>query len=332
MTATEKKARALRAALVIAVSYVGATCLYIAVSGELAARLASDLGELQHFELIKGFVSVGITGCLLFGLAYTLFLRQLLAAADATEAREALLRADRQAVPGLLAASIAHDFRNALAVARASAELLEEDLEREERIAVAEDLRSAVDHAGELAKHLSTAGRSSASGSSGVVDVSEVVAAAVELVRHHPLARGRSLVCEAQALTPICVYPTLVQQIVTNLVLNGLDVGTKVIVCTALEGDSVVIEVHDDGPGVSAEHATRIFEPFYTTRPGGTGLGLVSVRACAHLHAGSVVVGRSTRLGGASFRVTLRGAPLERGTAQGAPRVAAPPSTPDVLA
>jgi signal transduction histidine kinase len=62
--------------------------------------------------------------------------------------------------------------------------------------------------------------------------------------------------------------------------------------------------VHDSGPGVPAERRQQVFEPLYTTKPNGLGLGLVSVKAAAKLHKGRAEVDTSP-LGGACFRMVL---------------------------
>ena len=69
-------------------------------------------------------------------------------------------------------------------------------------------------------------------------------------------------------------------------------------------GDGWLLTVEDDGAGVPPELRTAILEPFFTTRPTGTGLGLASVVACARYHGGGVTVDAS-RWGGARFAVTF---------------------------
>ena len=65
------------------------------------------------------------------------------------------------------------------------------------------------------------------------------------------------------------------------------------------------VEVNDDGPGIPERDKAAIFDAFYTSKPHGLGLGLVSVKVCAEAHGGSVEVFRSD-LGGAAFRVRLQ--------------------------
>lgn len=316
--------RATTYAATLAAAYVVGAGVYIAVSGRIAATFASSLEDLQNIELYKGMAFVLVTGLALFALSRVMFQRLLYSADEVARGREVLLRAEQQSLPGLLAASIAHDFKNSLAVARTSAELLEEEPLAEDRDAIVADLRTAIDHASALAIQLSRAGSSAAAGPAREVDVAALVHDAVELLRHHPGARSRSLRCELPSTLVAEVYPTLVQQVVANLVRNALEAapeGGQVLVRANRVEGAIDIEVHDDGAGVTA--VDRIFEPFYTTKDRGTGLGLVSVRTCAHLHGGEATVRRSELLGGAAFRVNLRAPRRDRTPV---PKLSSPPA------
>lgn len=98
----------------------------------------------------------------------------------------------------------------------------------------------------------------------------------------------------------------MVRRAVLNLVLNALDVmpqGGQLIV-TAYEGfEGFELEVADSGPGLDEEQQNRVFEPFFSTKETGTGLGLSVVAHVADAHGGSVV-GENCPEGGAAF--TLR--------------------------
>ena len=81
-------------------------------------------------------------------------------------------------------------------------------------------------------------------------------------------------------------------------------------VTTQSEGAALRVRVADDGPGISAEVAARLFEPFVTAREGGTGLGLAVSRRFVERHGGSLR--NLEQSAGALFEVVLPRAPLSR--------------------
>ncbi|GAA2617863.1 HAMP domain-containing sensor histidine kinase [Dactylosporangium fulvum] len=106
---------------------------------------------------------------------------------------------------------------------------------------------------------------------------------------------------------------TRLRQVVQNLLSNALThtpAGTEVTVFVGTGGRDAILEVADNGPGMTAEDASRVFERFYRTDPsrtralGGSGLGLSIVAALVHAHGGQVTL-RTAPGEGAAFRVTL---------------------------
>lgn len=101
--------------------------------------------------------------------------------------------------------------------------------------------------------------------------------------------------------------PALIQQVVLNLLLNGIQAiaaAGEVRVVLIPEGGHVVIQVTDTGRGISQDALPRIFKPFFTTRSEGTGLGLSLAVGIVHAHGGRIDV--SSILGkGAQFKVWL---------------------------
>ena len=105
----------------------------------------------------------------------------------------------------------------------------------------------------------------------------------------------------------------LIDQVLINLLLNAADATGgqgHLEVRLRVVGDEARLEVHDDGKGLPEGMEAQLFQPFATTKPHGTGLGLVSVRECALAHGGRVEYARSP-LGGAAFSVCL---PFKRST------------------
>lgn len=92
-----------------------------------------------------------------------------------------------------------------------------------------------------------------------------------------------------------------------NLVENAFqacDTAARVELGAELIDDRICLTVSDNGSGISADIKNRLFEPFFTTRPNGTGLGLAVVRAVAEAHGGEVIVDSSVR--GTTFALCLR--------------------------
>jgi signal transduction histidine kinase len=93
------------------------------------------------------------------------------------------------------------------------------------------------------------------------------------------------------------------------------------------EDGRVVLRVADDGPGIPAEHRERAFEPFWTTKPSGTGLGLAYVRRAVEAGGGTVRVEDSER--GAVVRIDLRPADASEGAASDEEGPSSARSSPD---
>jgi signal transduction histidine kinase len=108
-----------------------------------------------------------------------------------------------------------------------------------------------------------------------------------------------------------------ITQVLLNLLLNALQIlpdGLHIAMATRLDGDVAVVEVADDGPGISAALRERVFDPFVTQRTGGIGLGLAVVRQIVLAHGGKIEVFESPS-GGALFSVHLPVHSMERNSA-----------------
>ena len=92
-----------------------------------------------------------------------------------------------------------------------------------------------------------------------------------------------------------------------NLMKNAIEAGRTVRVRAHLGAGEAVLEVADDGPGLSPEARQHLFEPFFTTKPNGTGLGLPTSRRYVEAHGGTLEAATAPELGGALFRVRIPG-------------------------
>ena len=128
------------------------------------------------------------------------------------------------------------------------------------------------------------------------VDAAESLRVSAELFRPQAEENGVRVVAEIPESLPLEADPARLPMVWNNLLANALDAaGTEVIlraeVEAAGEGRSRVhVMIRDDGPGVPEDERTRIWEPFYSGRPGGTGLGLSIVRSVVEQHGGDVTV------------------------------------------
>ena len=146
------------------------------------------------------------------------------------------------------------------------------------------------------------------------LDLNEVVADVARLVMSDAAIRNMSIrVDAATGLPRVRGDRVQLQQVVLNLVLNGLDAmresrgkdRTLVIRTFTDIGDGVVgVAVRDAGPGIAAKDAEHIFDPLYTTKTEGIGMGLAIARTIVDAHGGRLTAANNAE-GGATFRFTL---------------------------
>ena len=242
------------------------------------------------------------------------------------------LRAGKLEAVAELSASLAHELKNPLASVRSAVEQLSA------RAAANEDEqilgRLIVREADRLSRILSEFSDFARVGVAErrPVDVSRLMSEVIETVRRNPAAEGRATIT-AEVLDDmegLWGDPELLHRTLLNLVLNAVQVGdpaeavTVRVVADALRPDLVPSEVSlghpvrirvvDDGPGIEAEDLPRIFDPFYTRRPGGSGLGLSIAHRAVQAHGGALIA--SSNAGeGATFAMVL-----PRRTGKGRPK------------
>ncbi len=231
-------------------------------------------------------------------------------AADLNRAERELVDAAKFSFVGELAAGVAHEVRTPLGVLRSSAQLLERSLEVKD------------DESRELLQLLQTE----------VARIERVVSALIELGRPREMhlapsslgqilfrttdfvdaqARQKHVTIRRRAIDPdpvVLCDPELIHQVALNLLVNAVQIlpagGAIEIGLLPARDGYAGFEVRDDGPGMTQEVCARIFEPYFTRRQGGAGLGLTFVQRVVQEHRGRVSV--ESEIGrGTVFRVTL---------------------------
>lgn len=288
--------------LTVAGAYALVSAAYISVSDQLAAASARSVADLQRIETAKGLGFVAITTVGVFLGAWFAGRRVRRQVLETLDREQIIVAQQGRILAGAMAASVAHDANNVLVSLLGEIESLVARGDARGLDTAITNLRTGVDRLVGLNGRLLGMPLEQAR-----VDVVRIVRESLATIRAHEAVAGCHLECRAPASVEIETHPLLVHQIVGNLVLNAAEATHgrgRIEVCVIDGADGVVIAVHDDGPGIPADRREGLFESFASTKPGGFGLGLFSVRTCVDLLGGAVEVGDSP-LGGAMFRVAL---------------------------
>jgi signal transduction histidine kinase len=220
---------------------------------------------------------------------------------------------ERLATIGQLAASIGHELRNPLAVMETSLHLAERRTQDEKASRHLQRIREQLSISGAIISDLLEMARDRAPdrrtvGLAGLV--SEALATA-------PATEGVQVEASIDETLRVSVDPLQIRQVLLNLVLNagqaiaGRKTPGTVRVGGERDADALVLWVEDDGPGLSLEAERRLFEPLFTTRATGVGLGLPLCKRIVEKHGGTI---RGYNLGppgeprGARFELRIPGA------------------------
>jgi C4-dicarboxylate-specific signal transduction histidine kinase len=214
-----------------------------------------------------------------------------------------LAHANRVATVGQLGASITHEVNQPIAAARNNVIAALNFLDRnppdlqEVREALAAAVKDA-DRVGAIVGRM-RALMQKASPRSDPVDMNEALQEVIELTRGEAQKNGVSVESQlAKGLPIIAGDRVQLQQVALNLILNALQAmgavgeGAREMIITTrqIELNDLCVGVQDTGPGLSPETVSRLFEPFYTTKSNGMGMGLTICRSIVEAHGGRLWV------------------------------------------
>lgn len=234
--------------------------------------------------------------------------------------QEDLVRAAKLADIGMLAAGVAHEINNPMAIIRGNAELLQmaladDDPNREEVEIIAQQVNRVERIVGSLLKFARQQQKRL-----GTVAVAPLLDEILSQLGHQVSLTGIDIRRDYGAVPAIAGDADQLRQVFTNLLLNAIQAmpqGGVLTVATsfaAAEG-TCTVAIGDTGSGIAPENLKRIFSPFFTTKGEGTGLGLSVSYGIVKDHGGNIAVASESGRG-STFRVIL---PLSQGEPDRAP-------------
>lgn len=226
---------------------------------------------------------------------------------DLVKTQANLSRAAKLAVVGELAAAMSHEIRTPLGILRSSADLLlrEPKLTNDGK-EVLGFIISETERLNKLVSTLIDAARPRAP-VFAKVDIAQVINNSIALLRGQAESNGIVLNFKLAGPVFLEVDTDQMTQVFMNILLNAIQIlptGGVVNVKLYTVEDTAKVEISDDGPGMTEEIQAQIFEPFFTRRAGGVGLGLAIVRQIVLSHLGEITCSNS-QLGGALFTISL---------------------------
>ena len=224
------------------------------------------------------------------------------------ETQAMIVQQEKQAAFGLLAAGIAHEVGNPLAAISSLVQLLNRrniDEHTRERLHMVDDqlrriqrtLRELIDFSRPATNEAVRA------------DIHDIIDAALSIAKYYKRRKGKRMVVSyARGIPPIRVVRDQLTQVILNLILNAMDAtpeGGSIELRTSLVGGWLRIDVRDTGPGIPQQFRDRIFQPYFTTKDTGTGLGLFVCRNIIEQQLGGHIEMAGTSSAGTTFSVYL---------------------------
>jgi signal transduction histidine kinase/CheY-like chemotaxis protein len=292
-----------RSLLVVPLTYRGTAIGAIAATNKMTGVF--DAHDRELLNTLAGSTAIAIENARLYQAEREL--RKLV-----EQSQMQLVQTEKLAATGRLAASLAHEINNPLQAIHNSLQLMLsfrlEAQEQQEYLKIADDeierLMNLVASILEFARPPQREMRAT-----NLNDVVErVLALASKYLQHRRVAVKRAL---APDLPSVVVAPDELEQVFINLVLNAVDAmpegGTLRVASGKGDDGRLAVAFSDTGHGIAPEDLERVFEPFFSTREDGTGLGLTVSHNVIERHGGEIAV-ESTPGQGTTFTVWLPGA------------------------
>lgn len=277
-----------------------AVAKFFNVSGESEKSLAAELVRVQS-ELGRLLTaSVGpATARSIAADAFTLDTSKLAKMLD--EFGAALEKEKRLASIGELSASIAHDLRSPIGAIRLSMGTLEElAKDNPEGMTTINNAKVAMTRIEKLVNDILWYSKADVLNKVRI-RVKDAIRDTVELLRKDIEVKKISVHVDCDDSVMLWADPTRMGEVLTNLLSNAIEaveekVGS-VSVSVRSDNDNLTVEIADNGKGINPQVLSKVFTPFYTTKPSGTGLGLPIVKRLVNAHGGEIRIESGERIG-----------------------------------
>ena len=248
-----------------------------------------DYAVNQYAEIIVFFLVGTVTGVLADQLAK--------ANRDLQDSFEQIKRADRLSAIGQLSASLAHEIRNPLASIDGAANLIESPQTSEEmRSGSLAIIRKEIQRLNRLLTNLLDFARPRKP-EFQPAEPGRLFDAIISLADHSAQQKGITIRKDVPpSVPPFECDPEQMKQVILNLAINAVQAMAEpgeIVLSARQKESSVMISVRDQGPGIREEDIDKIFNPFFTTKDAGTGLGLSVVHQIVNQHGGTVTAERN---------------------------------------
>ncbi|NIP43623.1 MAG: hypothetical protein GWO41_13685 [candidate division Zixibacteria bacterium] len=280
-----------------------ATAVVISIFAVLYVQLkpviiAEDL--INEYTEIAFYLAIG-------GMAGILVDRDRSFVRKKEEAERKLQQAQRLSMMGQMTASIAHEIKNPLGSIKGASQILKDDsLSDAEKHEFAEMIEKEADRLDYVVKDFLSYARPSPARFSDI-DLREILNSAHKQLKYQARDSNIEIKTDFDEAPAIKADPDKLRQVFLNILLNSFQAmpqGGKIeIKCTSDNGFAV-ITISDDGIGIPEPDLDKIFDPFYTTKSRGSGLGLATTKAIVEEHNGTIEA-KSTEGQGTTFRISL---------------------------
>ncbi|NWF69682.1 MAG: response regulator [Chloroflexi bacterium] len=280
----------------------------------LSLDVEHDERHLRLFEGIGRQAGLALRNAELYEIQmnYSLHLEDMVAeqTKELRDAQQLLVRSEKLASIGHLAASIAHEINNPLQPIVVILDEMRQDLEAKHMpdIRDIEMIQQSVERIRRIVSQLlDFTGKRSEGEETKLINIEKILEGIVTLNRKFFQQNNVKIITELPQLPPVYGSKDKLEQVFMNLALNAqaaMPRGGELYIGAHSEGENIVIEFADNGHGIPQEYMDRIFDPFFTTKQEGTGLGLFVSYGIIQSHNGSIEV-NSVEGKGSRFTIKL---------------------------